>query len=139
MKHRLDISDSYEFEAIGLSCHLRDFKLAWLINKHFRWDLVRETLSVKSSPKSEPHHHACFRYADEDTHLRYILISNRSREGLLIKKLKQFDFLLLAEGYIDMFDRSACMHDLRSISEVQLVQAIDNEPFEKVQYQIFDV
>lgn len=138
MKHRLDIAEGYEFEAIGLSCHLRDFKLAWLINKHFKWDLVRETLSVKPSQKAEPHRHTSFRFKNEDNHLNFLLIANRGQEGLLIKKLSQFDYFLLAEGYIDMFDKSECMHQLRSIPEIQLTQSLESSFFEKIQYQIFE-
>ena len=138
MKHRLDIAEGYDFEALGLSCHLRDFKLAWFLNRHFGWNLIRETLTVRDSPKSEPHQHTCFRYQNEDEHLRYFVLANRGPERTLLKKLSQFDYFLLVEGYLDMFDQAACMSVLRSIREIQLVRPLDNALFEKIQYQVFE-
>lgn len=138
MKHRLEISDGYDFEAIGLSCHIRDFKLAWLLNKHLGWDLVRETLTVRPTPKADPHPYTAFRFRNQDHHLQYLIIANRGKEGLLVKKLTQFDFFLLVEGYLEMFEKDDCIRTIQQIAEVQLVQLLQSSYFEKLQFQVFD-
>ena len=51
-KHRLVFDDDYEFLCFGLSCHLKDYKLAWTLNNHFRLELARKTLVVNTKQQA---------------------------------------------------------------------------------------
>lgn len=136
--HKLDFEPEYDFEVFGISCHLRDFRLAWLLNKTFHWDLIRESINIQERKNQADHSHVAFRYRNENEHLQYILIANRGKDGIIQKKLNQFDYFLFAEGYLDMFDAAACQASMNQLRDVNLVQKLSSDLFEKIQFQLFE-
>jgi len=71
-KHRLQLDDEYEFLAFGLSCHLKDYRVAWLLSRALRLDFLR-TMVSPSSNGADSAAYAKFMGKDEDKHLTYII------------------------------------------------------------------
>lgn len=136
-KHRLIVDDDYEFLAFGISCHLKDFRVAWNINKMFHFDLIRGAMVF---PDRGGHNHAypSFLHRDPDNHLRYLLLSNYSEDFPLIKSLRQYNYFMLVEGYIDIFDSAQFMEQLSHNEAFLFVNPIDNDPLKKFQYALFE-
>lgn len=136
-KHRLIVEDGYDFLAFGISCHLKDFRVAWHINKIFRFDMVRSSVVVPDRIGHD-HSYPSFLHRDPDNHLRYLLLSNNSEDIPLVKSMKQYDYFLLVEGYIDIFDTSHFMDRLSHHEAFLLVQPVDTDPLKKFQYVLFE-
>jgi hypothetical protein len=98
-KFTLDIEYDYDFSLIGLSCHARDYKLCWSINKHLGFDFSRQDnlMLITKVSSAEFSHYV---YEDSDAHQSYALISNRGIGGLLIPEQKQTDYFLKMSGMV---------------------------------------
>ena len=136
-KHRLQLDDEYEFLAFGLSCHLKDYRVAWLLSRALRLDFLR-TMVSPSSNGADSEAYAKFTGKDEDKHLNYIILSNQNEDAYLFKEFKQYDFFILVEGYIDIFDTSSFIDLLQSIESFQFVSSMDKRKFNKIQYALFE-
>lgn len=136
-KHRLQLEEEYEFLAFGLSCHLKDFRVAWNLSKALNLDFLREIKKLNSDDL-DLDEFAKFIARDEDNHLNYIILSNQNEDAYLFKDLKQYDFFILIEGYIDIFDEDWFIDLLHGIDSFQFVAAMDCSRFNKIQYALFE-
>ena len=93
----LSIEDDYDFILIGISCHSKDYRLCWEINKCLNIDLTR-TSDLEISKKGEVNSFSFYEFIDEENYTEYYLISNISGSGYLISEQKKVDFFLLLKG-----------------------------------------
>jgi hypothetical protein len=93
----LSIEEDYDFILIGVSCHTKDYRLCWEINKSLNSDLKR-TEDLEISKKGEVNFFSFYEYIDEDNYIEYYLISNLGSNGYLIPEQKKVDFFLLLKG-----------------------------------------
>ncbi|MCB9335764.1 MAG: IPExxxVDY family protein [Flavobacteriales bacterium] len=92
-KFVLHIEDEYDFGLVGISCHSKDYRLCWEINKLLQMDFKRvddKKIELKQGSGS----FTCFQYDDEVDHATFFLISNKSPKGFLLPELKTTDFLI---------------------------------------------
>ena len=136
-KHRLLLEDEYEFVAYGMSCHLKDYRVAWLMNKSIRMHFSRGQLDLQGKG-GLVETFSRFVSTDEDSRLKYVLLSNQNEDVYLLKDWKQFDFFLLVEGYIDIFDAEGFMSNVQSIEGIQYIAELDKDIFSKIQYDLFE-
>ena len=136
-KHRLVFDDDYEFLCFGLSCHLKDYKLAWTLNNHFRLELARKTLVVNTKQQANLDF-AYFKYADKKNHLRYYLINNLSEGIPMVKEYKQFNFLFLVEGFVELFNQEELLERIQRLDAIQLITPLPKEPLHKIQFELFE-
>ena len=116
-KFTLNIEDDYDFSLIGISCHAKDYRLCFELNKILEIDLVRgEDLDIDS--KNTKANYALYDYIDEENFIDYYLISNRSNKGFLIPEHKSTDFFLLLKG---ASNDDIIENIINKISEIQLV------------------
>jgi hypothetical protein len=97
-KITLDIEYEYEFRVIAISCHARDYKLCYNLNKQLEFNLIKQDnikLKVKPDIAAE---FSWFLFSDEENHVEYRLVSNKGTVGLLIPEQKQADFFMLING-----------------------------------------
>lgn len=116
-KFTLNIEEDYDFSLIGISCHAKDYRLCYELNKILEIDLVRgEDLDIDS--KNTKANYALYDYIDEENFIDYYLISNRSNKGFLIPEHKSTDFFLLLKG---ASNNDIIENIINKISEIQLV------------------
>lgn len=106
MKQRFAILEDdelnlYNFKVIGISCHLKDYKLSWLLNKALNINLVKRANDIELLSKQGKSLHSVFEYNNEEDFFNLTLIKNRS-EGLLVSELSNADYFLKLEGEIDL-------------------------------------
>lgn len=90
-RHLLEVDFDYEFDLIGISCHLRDYRLCFELNKLLALNLVRgEEGAETDSGIFVVFHDRC-----EETRTEIRLFVNRSEGGFLIPEKKQADYLLM--------------------------------------------
>lgn len=101
-KNRLVIDPDYEFDLYGIITTIKEYKLAWELNKvldihlikqeDFKFDLLREGPLVISN------------FLFETEHLQYRLLKNKpvdqsvNKTVYLLPELQKFDFLLIIKG-----------------------------------------
>jgi hypothetical protein len=120
----LDMAYDYDFFLMGISSHLKDYRLCWHLNKHFDWDLARQddqTFEVRNTELSFSH----YAFMDEDQDIVYTLLSNRGSQGFLIPEKKAWDFFLVIDGNISRSVLQTIEEDLNKIEGVNAVQRID--------------
>ncbi|MBT3647285.1 MAG: IPExxxVDY family protein [Flavobacteriales bacterium] len=135
-KHRLDFDDEYEFIACGISCHLKDYRFAWNLNKKLSLEFMRFPLTVSKSGQLEEY--SMYKTRDDDNHLKYVMVSNHNEQNHFLKKHKAYDYLIFVEGYLDLFDSNGFKTVLRGLEGVQLVVDIDPRDLHDSQYLLFE-
>ncbi len=90
-RHLLEVTFDYEFDLIGISCHLRDYRLCWELNRLLELNLSRDEIGAETESG------VFALYSDECPETRTIinLLVNRGENGLLIPELRQADYLLM--------------------------------------------
>jgi hypothetical protein len=109
-------SEPASLTMLGISCHLKDYRLSFLINQIPGFDLSKgdDFNYILSPPKGEARF-SFYSCQNEEKQNSYYLISNRSQEFILIPELKQFDFLLMIDGKCSKGDKESLMKTIRSI------------------------
>jgi len=97
------------FTLFGISCHLKDYRLSFLINKKLELEFV----------KMEDFMGYSFYFCrDEDRFNTYYLLGNRGQDTILLPGLKQTDFILLVEGPFKKNQKDKLLENIRSIQNV---------------------
>ncbi|HNW74342.1 MAG TPA: IPExxxVDY family protein [Bacteroidales bacterium] len=102
-------SGSLHYTLFGISCHLKDFRLSYLLNKQLGMDF---------SKKDDFREFSFYLYADEDHFNTYFLLSNRGPEKVMIPELKQTDYLMLVEGPCKKKQKEWLLENIRAIPNV---------------------
>ncbi|MCX6304539.1 MAG: IPExxxVDY family protein [Bacteroidetes bacterium] len=97
------------FTLFGISCHLRDFRLSYLLNNKLELEFV----------KMDDFQGFSFYFCrDDDQYNAYYLLGNRGQEALLLPDLKQTDFFLLVEGPFKKMQKDRLLEKIRGIQHV---------------------
>ena len=138
-KLTLDIEYDYEFILIGISCHSRDYKLCWAINKQQGFNFIKEAEIELSTKKNQTAtSFSRFSFVDEDKRLNYILISNKGTNDYLIpEQKKQADYLIKIEGSMTEMELHEFINELKQIDIIQLAFKIDIEELKSKQNLLF--
>lgn len=139
-----EIFDYDKLMLIGIITDLEGYRLAWLMNESFNWDLelmgeiyLKGNLVVLLKNNSESDFNpklkakfSLFRYNDEDVKYEVDLIENKVNRGWYIPKLKQFDYLLGLEGESDYLPRQI-LKRIEEFPQVQTALEITSEEIKK--------
>jgi hypothetical protein len=93
----LTIEEDYDFTLIGISCHSKDYRLCWELNKMLNTDLIR-TKDYDINKKNGKSSFSFYEFIDESNYLEYFFISNRGKSGFLIPEQNNVDFFILIRG-----------------------------------------
>lgn len=94
----------------GISCHLKDYRLSFLINQAMGFDFIKM--------EDLPEGYSLYFYRDEECRNTYSLISNRTAEKFLFPSSKQADFILLVEGPYKKSQLNRLINDLKAIPNI---------------------
>lgn len=132
----LTLDEDYDFTLIGISCHSKDYRLCWEINKALNIDLVRtEDLEIRK--KGEVNSHSFYEFIDDDNYLEYYLISNRGSSGFLIPEQKSVDFFLMAKGNISDSHTKDTISKINALSLVLTSFSINPDMLKSKQNLLF--
>ena len=97
MKYYLEDAYEYDFLLIGISCHEKDYRLSWALNRNLSLQLIKEKedIEVFINKTNESSLHSFYSYKNEETQNEFILINNRSSTGFLIPEKNMADYLLI--------------------------------------------
>jgi len=121
-KQLLRIELDTSFSLFGISCHLKDYKFAWTINK----SLNVEFKKAKAYPIDRNLEFSQYKYQiDLDT---IYLFANKSRQGFLVTKKREVDYWLL---FHNTFDEKTVNHFISAIRKTLPVLTVFKEDNKK--------
>ena len=125
---KLDDTDTFDFFLLGISSFEKDYRLIWNMNNTLGYQFFR-TGNHQAYNKKEGTEQgfACYLYKDEDRHLQYRFVANKSEEGYLLEELKNIDFFLLVTGDIGKAGVTSLRNGISALENVQAVFLIDPE------------
>jgi hypothetical protein len=97
------------FTIFGISCHLKDFRLSFLLNK---------MLELEFTKMDDFKGYSFYFCRDEDHYNSFYLLGNRGPESILLPELKQTDFILLVEGPYKKVQKEQLLIKIREIQNV---------------------
>lgn len=101
----------FDFKLLGISSHVKDYRLCWAVNKSLDLDLIKleDEIIIGNKNNENQSTFSIYYYLDEDSEIEFELISNRHEHGYLIPELKSADYFLKVGEYY-----SQSMEDLIS-------------------------
>ncbi len=107
------------YTLLGISCHLRDYRISYLLNENLRFRLIRlADLPYLPPATPDPVLFPLFRWRDEELQNTFYLIPNRSEETLMVPRMRQADFLMLVGGPLKKKRQDELLAGLRAIPNV---------------------
>jgi len=140
-KRKLEAEFEYDFSLFGLISALKEYKLAWLINRHLDVQL-NKAMDIKIDfLKSQDLVISNYLYETENSSFR--LLKNKSMEqfgdnsAFLLPELNRFDYLVVIRGFDDTYLPNEIKKKLAAISNIQYVQHFEVEKLKSKENLIF--
>jgi len=121
----LNIDSNEDYSLIGIVSAEADYKLSLALNKKLRFSLKNiKPIEIKGENGSELHFS---RFSDHTGIRGYSLnlISNRSGNSLLLKKLNRIDYILQVYAYSGEFDMDRMTTSLRGVDTITAVFVLE--------------
>ena len=94
-KKLLRVNLDTNFSLLGISCHLKDFRFAWTINKHLQLEFKKSNPYIKEENQEFSH------YTQELDLEPIYLFANKGQNGFIVTKMKQLDYWMLFKNTLD--------------------------------------
>lgn len=119
---------------LGISCQLKDYRLAFFLNRDLRLNLVRlDDLPVYSEKEDALFEFPLYTCFEPERRHSYYLLGNNNAGNKMIPNYKQADFLLMLKGQADGEKLVALMTGLRKISGIQMVFQLENDKIKNLE------
>ncbi|MCK9421633.1 MAG: IPExxxVDY family protein [Bacteroidales bacterium] len=102
-------SEPSQYTLFGISCHLKDYRLSYLLNAK---------LDLEFTKMDDFQGFSFYFCRDEELFNIYYLLSNRIPESILLPELKQTDFLLIVEGPMKKINKDRLLQNIKAIPNV---------------------
>ncbi|MDD5570282.1 MAG: IPExxxVDY family protein [Bacteroidales bacterium] len=145
-KINLDIDIKFDYELIGISSPIKDYKISWLLNKTLGFDFMKTLdfqitsgnknkkaaaeIFIQKNEKNIPENSKLtgfsqYYFAIEENHTFYFLISNKSEKGTLIPELPSVDYFILIKGPVKKEEIKDCVEKINALPEINTAYKVD--------------
>lgn len=132
-KKYLELSEEWEFQMIGIASTMRDFRLAYYLNKMVFLNLAKnEDLPAEIPGSADPVPFSFYQWEENETGLCFYLISNKRQNSWLIPEQKQADFFLLIKGGFSQESYKRFISTIRQIPNVITAFKINRKSDKKI-------
>jgi len=115
----------FDFLMIGISAHIKGYRLCGLLNRTLGLDLVRtEDYKLQVSADSFETFYQ-YKFLHDEQNVLYRILSNNGSNGLLIHELSFFDYYLILQGSWELLDTNQLLKDIK-ISDHILTASVVN-------------
>ncbi|MBL4668671.1 MAG: IPExxxVDY family protein [Flavobacteriales bacterium] len=135
-KLTLSFEEDYDFTLIGISCHTKDYRLCWELNRSLHIDLIRIT-DLEINKKNTTSSFSFYEFIDDTNYLDFYLISNLCNSGYLVSEQKKVDFFLMIKGNTDEYQTKDFIDKINSLSLVLTSFKINPESLKSKQNLLF--
>lgn len=124
---------------LGISCHLRDYRLSHMFSAHLGFSFIRrDDLKIRNTSNQETEY-SFYTWRDEERQNLYYLVSNRAQSVSLIPEMKQFDFLLFVEGKFNKPEKDYTMKTLRAVPGILTVFEMQLQDIRNLEILLADI
>jgi hypothetical protein len=125
-KQVLRASQHTGMTVIGLSCHLKYYRISYILNNVLGFNLARiHDIEMPVSPGQEMISYPMMVYHDQDMKNHYCLVSNHHPRQKLLPALRQIDYFLIAANELDEKNKKEFLGKIRSIPQIAAALEID--------------
>ncbi len=125
---------------IGISCHLKDYRLTYYLNKILGFDLKKsKEFAIKSEKDKKVFLFSFFIFIDGNKEVSYYLISNHNPECKLIPSQKQTDYFLIAKNLINKENVVEIINNIKSIPHVLTAYKIESQKIRLINNLLSDL
>lgn len=118
-KIKIDIDFSQDNFLIAISCHQKDYWIAYRLNESLKLNLKRmKDLPVFQAKLDKLVEYPLFSFEDADTCVGYYLVSNHNPESKLFSSQRATDYFLLANGTVSVADKKVLVDQIKRIPKV---------------------
>jgi len=123
-KLKLSSSLSGDYTIFGIACHLKDYRMTFLINQKLGISFRREEdLSLGDADNKKSYSFYIFKHPDERRN--YFLISNHHPDGRLIPVERGIDFFIVVDDVLPSTLKKQLVSCIQSIPNVLTAFEID--------------
>lgn len=116
VKKVLEIEDNYDFSLLGISSHVKDYRLCWELNNTLDISLEKSEPIILSED-NDFSGFATSTFHDDENQLVFVLLTNKHHGKCLIPEFSQIDYLLKVSG---------SQHEFVLKSKKQMIQNIES-------------
>lgn len=135
-KFQLKLEDDFDFLLIGISCHQKDYRLCFELNKALEMDLIRDN-DLVINKNNERAGFSLSLYHDEENHCEYYLLANKGMHGYLVPEQKTADFFLMMKGAVSADDSYRMVQSLKRLDMVLAAFEIDPQSLRSKENLLF--
>lgn len=137
-KHTLVLADDFDFDLIGICSHQRDYRLCWSINEALDLELAKaqEPFMVSGRKGEVLSKHSFYEWEDEQNHLSYHLIKNKSDNTFLVPEKAQIDYFLVIRE-LGMINIDDFLTKVKKISSILTAFIYDPNELKSSKHLIF--
>lgn len=111
---------------IGISCHLKYYRISFILNNILGFNLARiHDLEMPVSLDQEMISYPVLEYHDPDMKNHYSLVSNHHPQQKLLPALRQVDYFLIAANELDEKQKNEFLGRIRAIPQIAAALEID--------------
>jgi len=139
---RLPIEYSYDFNLIGVISSMKEYKLAYHLNKLFNWKLYKVD-DVVFTQKKKSYEYSCYEFVTENIVIMLLknrcnLFENSSSVNYLLPELKRYDYLIKIESEEYETESDDIVRELQQIANISLIETIEINRLKNRENLIFD-
>ena len=125
-KQTLNSAQYNGISLIGISCHLKSYRLSFSMNKalHFQFQRI-DDLEMPGYHNNGSLYFPFLIYDDGELKNHFCLVSNHHPQGKLVPALRQVDYFLMAKNPMDQGTQQMILNNIRKISQVLAAYEID--------------
>ncbi len=125
-KQVLTIEYEFDFTLFGISCHEKDYRLSWALNKGLNIDMAKTPdYQIETKKQKEALSYSAYSFEDTQRYLHFFLIANKGSQSLLLPEQKQADFLLLIKGTVNPESKLNFLKEIKASQDVLTAFEID--------------
>jgi len=125
-KLTLDFEEPNDYIVIGISSQIPDYKLLFHVNKLLKMQFVRvDNFEIKQ--KNFSGSYSLYIHRDQNDHLDFFLLANKTSGKVLIPQYKQLDYFFIIDGDTDPSLIKELSSGLRKLTQILFTQVIELE------------
>jgi len=138
-KFLLDIEPDYDFIVVGISCHNKDYRISFELNKSLEIQLSKMPDHMGQINRTENIDVPFFKYCDDENRLNFALLGNRNYESVyLFPECKTWDYLLLLNGALDFYSIENLIENIKKIPIVLACKKLSIDEFKQKENLIIE-
>ncbi len=94
---KLDLEPDPEINVIGISSHVKEYRLCWSLNRALEIELTKRRQGIQEMLNGRAAVFSAYDHLDEETNSNCTLVNNHGSEGVLLRELRQADFFLVID------------------------------------------